>query len=384
MNQRQHRVLVLIDWFDPAFRAGGPIQSVANLVRQYPSNGTLFRVFTTHHDLDGTELSSVPADCWVAWGGQTEVWYASSATAKLATIKSIIATWQPQVVFVNGVFSPLFNFLPVWLLRPPLFVVSTRGMLHPKALAQKSFKKRIYLAIWRMLGIPKRVVFHATNDEERLYIQQCFGSSTTVRIAANYPRILPYVPTTRLKDDVLRLITVALVGPMKNHLLVLEQLKTVAVPVYWEIFGPIKDAGYMKACQLAIQQLPAHIKVVYRGELEPRQVGDALSKADAFILPSKSENFGHAIFEALTAGKPVITSLGTPWQDLAVHQAGQNVDVDKSPTKLIQAIQEMGELHGDEWQRWTESARRFALQSVDISQLDEAYQHLFSIPTPQD
>ena len=41
---------------------------------------------------------------------------------------------------------------------------------------------------------------------------------------------------------------------------------------------------------------------------------DTLSKHDLFVFPSLSENFGHVIFESLSAGTPVITSVHTPWK----------------------------------------------------------------------
>lgn len=374
------RILILIDWFDPAFRAGGPIQSVANLVKNYQRPQLQVRVFTSNQDLDGSELTEVPHDEWVRRDQQTEVWYASRQTSRLRFIRSIQQSWKPDVMFVNGIFSPCFNFLPLCWVSAPLKVVSVRGMLHPNALAQKSFKKKLYLALWRIIGLHKRVVFHATNEEERSFIEQSFGTNIAVRVAANFPRILSFMPTVRGPNDQLKLVTVALISPMKNHLLVLEQLKKVSVPVQWTIYGPIKDAVYMRACEEAMEKLPAHIKVDYRGELRPSQVAEALAAADAFILPSKSENFGHAIFEALTAGKPVITSLGTPWMDLSTTRAGWNVDVERNPERLKEVIEVCASLYGPSWDRWTTGARERALNQIDSKQLEKAYDHLFAFP----
>jgi len=43
---------------------------------------------------------------------------------------------------------------------------------------------------------------------------------------------------------------------------------------------------------------------------------DALDSANCFILPSKGENFGISIIEALARGLPVITTKTTPWKEL--------------------------------------------------------------------
>ncbi|UCS95683.1 glycosyltransferase [Echinicola marina] len=45
-------------------------------------------------------------------------------------------------------------------------------------------------------------------------------------------------------------------------------------------------------------------------------------RADLFVLPTYSENFGILLAEALACGVPVITTKGTPWEDLSIYGAG--------------------------------------------------------------
>jgi len=55
-------------------------------------------------------------------------------------------------------------------------------------------------------------------------------------------------------------------------------------------------------------------------------------------LPTYSENFGIVITEALATGIPVITTTGTPWQELSTEDCGWWVDL--SVENLLKAISE--------------------------------------------
>jgi glycosyltransferase involved in cell wall biosynthesis len=49
---------------------------------------------------------------------------------------------------------------------------------------------------------------------------------------------------------------------------------------------------------------------------------DCIRSADVMVLPTFSENFGIVVAEALAVGVPVLTTKGTPWENLETHKCG--------------------------------------------------------------
>jgi glycosyltransferase involved in cell wall biosynthesis len=163
---------------------------------------------------------------------------------------------------------------------------------------------------------------------------------------------------------------------MKNYLLVLKALGEVKVRVEYNIYGPVKDLHYWEQCLAVIRYLPGHIKVNYHKELLPHKLATKLQENHVFILPSKSENFGHAIFEALSAGLPVITSRHTPWNGLAEATAGMNVETNLEA--ISASINFFAGMDEQEYRVFCNSAAHYARQKYDRIQLVNQYENLFN------
>ena len=94
----------------------------------------------------------------------------------------------------------------------------------------------------------------------------------------------------------------------------LNVLHRVSAPICLSIYGPIDDLDYWRLCQSLLDEMPCHVHVEYMGEVLPENVLFHLSSADLFVLPTRGENFGHVILEALSVGTPVLISDQTPWR----------------------------------------------------------------------
>lgn len=84
---------------------------------------------------------------------------------------------------------------------------------------------------------------------------------------------------------------------------------------------------------------------VLTGPLDDEKKWEAYARADLFVLPTYSENFGIVVAEALWAGVPVITTKGTPWKELEERKCGWWIDIGVEP--LVVALKEAMS-HSDE------------------------------------
>ena len=80
-------------------------------------------------------------------------------------------------------------------------------------------------------------------------------------------------------------------------------------------------------------------EVTNRGVMPHERVADTLAGYDAFLLPSLGENFGHAIWEALACGVPVVVSDRTPWRGLAALGVGYDLPLG-DPAAFVRALTE--------------------------------------------
>ncbi len=331
-------------------------------------------------------LPGVAVNAWNNWEGIAQVYYLQyglqADTAK--QLQQLFTEVRPDVLFVNGLFSPFFNILPLkagisYCKQNPgcKIVLSARGMLHPGALSQKAFKKKLFILWLRLMGWPQKVYWHATDVQEEQFVHAVFGTKAQVRIAGNFPNLVPALPLPEKQSGIVNLGTIALISPMKNHLLVLKALQTVTAAVNWHIYGPVKDAAYWEECLAETKKLPANIRVHYHGECNPADLNEALQRFQLFIMPSKSENFGHAILEALSAGRPVITTDTTPFKQLQQEGAGYSISL-QQPQQLAEAITFFAAMDAEKFAEAGKKATAYAADFANLYVLRRQYQHLFT------
>lgn len=384
------KILVFIDWYLPGYKAGGPIQSVANLI-SHLGNEFDFSVVTRDTDYcDDKPYANIVPDEWNEMADGSRVYYISKKRLYRKTIRKIILSEDFDVVYLNGLFSLYFTLIPLYYLKrifslrlslkssKKLVIVAVRGMLAEGALLEKSSKKAFFLNSVRIIRLFNNVIFHASNEQEAGEVRLYFGHRQKIRIAPNLPKKAKDAP---IQDKVkekhkAKLVSIARIAPEKGILQALETLLKVKQEIIFDLFGPVYDEAYWKECQKLIGKMPLNIKVNYLGSLESSQIHEKLQEYNFLFMPTKGENFGHIIVEAFRAGLPVVISDKTPWRGLSRKYAGWDISLSDSDA-FVKAIETAAEMDQQEYKKWESGAQKMATEILKDDKALEMNKKLF-------
>lgn len=326
------KTLIVNPRYYPGFRSGGPQQTVMNVAEAFGDRYDLY-VLTQNCDLgDDTPYPQVPIRVWVPVG-RAKVKYLPPAEYGFRALE------REYRQFERILTCGLLDKNSVLLLAIHAFhrrenrelTVAPMGVFSPGALGSKALKKQIFLKTYRFLGFFRHITWAFTSQAEREYAVRALGERAVARyvIAEDLPRRVDFAASRRALGDyrkepgTLRAVFLSRISPMKN----LDYCaKILAAPwdgrIEFDVYGAAEDEAYLARCRAALRETPDNVIVRFRGPVRPENVVETLREYDLFFLPTRGENFGHAIYEALAAGCVPLISDRTPWNGIGAAGCG--------------------------------------------------------------
>jgi len=209
-------------------------------------------------------------------------------------------------------------------------VVSPRGTLSDWALAWHPLRKKIFWRFWQEDALRAADCFHATSPEECADVRRR-GFLQPIAILPNGIDVPPLLRTP--SGSRRRLLFLGRIHPIKGIDLLLRAWRSVQDRFAdWELHvaGPEDDSGYLNKMKSLASDLSLE-RVVFRGPVFGADKLQAYREAELFVLPTRAENFGMTVAEALAAGTPTITTRGAPWNGLDKKGAGWWIDLGLEP-----------------------------------------------------
>lgn len=359
-------ILICIDWFTPAFKAGGPIKSVRNILDSLEKHFN-FYILTSYYDVDREALTQVQANTWIK-RDKYQVIYLDLVHQNKEFVLQSIQGLNISTVYFNSLFSNAFSIKPLNYLQTlnAKMVLAPRGMLGAGALKIKPLKKRAFLQVAKRQDRYKNLFWHASSPQEESEIKKHFGEKAKVEVALNLFKKIGYgeghtksgnekITSSKKEKNHLNLFFYSRISKKKNlhfALRCLEKLDHLE-NIQFTVIGPIEEPNYWQSCEEFIKGFK-NITVSHIGAIEESQLPQTIETSHVLFFPTFHENFGHVIAESLALAKPIIISDQTPWENLEESKVGFSFSLNEMD-HFVQAIQKLYSMDQETFQQMQEN-----------------------------
>lgn len=209
------------------------------------------------------------------------------------------------------------------------FVMTPHGCLDSVRLRLSAWKKRL-AGLFDTYYLKRAAVIHATCEAEAEGVRTYLGRTPRqpeivvipngvdveafwgVADRAGFDRRFPACKGARVVLFMSRL------HPLKGLDYLLEAWRCVAGdhPGWCLMIAGPDEKGYGERLKRKVQSLGLESRVTFCGPVYGEEKVQVMQNAELFVLPTRSENFGIVVAEALACGVPVITTKGAPWSEL--------------------------------------------------------------------
>ena len=372
------KIAIFYSGYLPGEKYGGPVTSIYNFTELLGDDHELF-IICSNHDLNEQSPYHGIASGWNSVG-KAKVLYLSDSDYGKQKFSEVLNEIKPDLIYASSIFSatqtyPLFDLAKTKAIP---MLLAPRGELNNNALSIKKAKKMAYLLLLKVQKKLLPIYFQATSEEEKLNIIQNLGvDENRVYLLPNVPALPKHKGRIEKIKGKLNVCFVGRIVENKNLLIALKAVLSAKSYIVFDIFGPIEDKAYFEKCQNVIKSTPENIIITYKGIIPSSKMGSIYPNYDCMISPTKFENYGQAIVEAMLHDVPVIISKGTtPWDDINNNNSGYIVPIDDIDeyTKRIEALADMDTI---QYRAQIERLRDYCLKKFDYTELKCKYQEFF-------
>lgn len=272
--------------------------------------------------------------------------------------QSLVAKIGPDVVHVNCCWMPGCAFAQKWAQQMGVKVVlSPHGMLEPWIMARHYWTRKLpALLLYQKRAVVWADRLHATAESEKQNLIK-LGYNNRISVIANGIDVdnVEMKHSWKRNREILFLSRVHVKKGINFLIEAVAALKNELEGYCVKIAGEGEESYVNELRQLAAR-LGVEDMVKFTGGVYGDSKWELFRHADVFVLPTHSENFGIVVAEALACGTPVITTKGTPWQELETNGCGWWTEI--GTEALIAAFRKFLALSDGEIERMGRNGRK--------------------------
>jgi glycosyltransferase involved in cell wall biosynthesis len=214
-------------------------------------------------------------------------------------------------------------------------IIQPHGLLEPYRLNISKFKKRIANALYEGRNLEQANLLLACSEQEALNLkalypikdvgiiengisQEFIDKKSKVKFDKNYggKRILLFLSQINPLKGLNRLIDV------------IDQIGKDKFTDWVLLIAGFGNESYEIELKKDVKKRKLEGVIKFIGPQFGQDKVDLMSSANLFILPTFNENYGIVVAESLARSVPVLTTKGTPWEELETENCGFWVDND--------------------------------------------------------
>ena len=371
------KILFPIGSFYPA-QEGGPDNSVYWLNQELNKKGIDTTVISTLKGIKGVDIKPGKSVNKYGVGSYFFNYYGKHFACPRLYKWFFENVRSYDVVHITSIFFPM-SFIVAFIanFKGVRFVVSPRGELDAGALFYGKVKKLFYLKLVRVI-FRKASFFHATCENERKQIERYLGKDVKCFVIpnaiGNFEELFEEVDIYEkfgISKNSKYILYLGRISPIKAVENLIEAFASINYDnTVLVIAGDSKNPYGWKLKQLT-RKLGLSERVKFVGPVQGDIKENLYSKAEIFVLPSHTENFGNVVIEALKRGLPVIASTGTPWKILEEYNCG--CWVENKPETLTKAIKQFLKKDNETKNQIKENAKALVSDKFTMEKVIEKY-----------
>lgn len=227
------------------------------------------------------------------------------------------------------------------------FIMTPRGALEPWCMKNKRIKKYLAWHLYQKSDLQDASTVLATCKMEADHLRK-LSLSSPIAIIPNGIDVSEY--PCRLKESSKlvkkRILFISRISPKKGIELLIDAWQQIYKQHEdWDVvIAGNGDEAYIQELKMQIKTKGLQDNINILPPVYGKEKYILYTTSSLFVLPTYSENFGMVIAEAMSCGLPVITTNGTPWQELNEKHLGWCIDLSvENLAKTISAAINLGQ-----------------------------------------